>query len=373
MGYILYIVDENTLLPYLAGWLVVSVLLVVYYFFRLKEQSNYGITTIVVGLITYCIPALVITQPAWLYLLVVVTVLIFSELKSSFVEISQKFDKNEFIILAKFLIIAGVILPIVPDKQIVPFINLTPFNIWLAVVVVSAISYMSYLLRKFVFANSGIIVSGVLGGIYSSTATTVILSRKSRNLRHKNEIKQYASAIILSMAVMYLRILVLMLIFNVRLTIYLLPVFLIMAAFSTLWGLAIMRKAGRTNNVEQDNIITDKNPLEFKVAIIFTLLFVAFSFINYYVIETFGVGGLNVLSWLVGLVYIDPFLLNIFQGKYEVEMNAIALATLQAIISNNILKTGYAMFLAHRDLRKPIIIGMGAIILLNLMLLLFLV
>ncbi len=371
LGYILYIVDDKTLLPYLGGWLTLSVLLVIYYIFKHKELNTYGITTIVVGLITYCIPPLVITQPAWLYILVVVTVLIFSELKSSFVEISQKFDKDEFITLAKFLIIAGVILPIVPDKQIVPFINLTPFNVWIAVVVISAISYLSYLLRKFVFAKSGIIISGVLGGIYSSTATTVVLSRKSKNLSNQNEVHQYASAIILSMAVMYFRILVLMTIFNIQLAAYLLPVFLIMIVFSTIWGIAIFFKAEKRNVVEDDKIMIDKNPLEFRVAIIFTLLFIAFSFINYYVIETFGVSGLNVLSWIVGFIDIDPFLLNIFQGKYDVKSNAIALATFQAIISNNILKTGYAMIFARKSLRKPIITGMGAIILVNAILLLF--
>jgi len=372
LGFILYLIDPNTLIPYLLGWISLTVLLVVYYIFKLKKQSTYGITTIVIGLITYCIPPLVITQPAWFYILLVVTVLIFSEIKGSFVEASKKFDKDEFITLAKFLIIAGVILPIVPDKQIVPFINLTPFNVWIAVVVISAISYMSYLLRKFVFTKSGIIVSGILGGLYSSTATTIILSRKSKNLLHENENYQYASAIILSMAMMYLRILFLMLIFNMQLAVYLLPVFLIMTAFSIITGLVILYKAGKNDHIDKNNVITDKNPLEFKVAIIFTLLYVAFSFINHYVIEIYGVSGLNALSWIVGLIDIHPFLLNIFQYKYEVSLTVIGIATMQAIISNNILKTCYSLFLAGKGLRKPVAIGMGAIILLNVILLLFL-
>ncbi len=371
LGFILYIVDENTLIPYLTGWLTLSVLLVVYYIFKLKEQNTYGITTILIGLITYCIPPLVITQPAWLYILVVVTVLIFSEIKGSFVEASKKFDKDEFITLAKFLIIAGVILPIVPDKQIVPFINLTPFNVWIAVVVISAISYMSYLLRKFVFTKSGIIVSGILGGLYSSTATSIILSRKSRNLVNQHENYQYASAIVLSMAMMYFRILFLMIIFNRNLALYLLPVFTIMTVFSLIIGLTTLRKAKKNNSVDKNNII-DKNPLEFKVAIIFTLLYIAFSFITHYVIDIYGVTGLNVLSWITGLVDIHPFLLNIFQYKYDVSTNVIAFATLQAIISNNILKTCYVLFLADKKLRKPVAFGMGAIILLNAALLLFL-
>ena len=85
--------------------------------------------------------------------------------------------KNEFITLAKFLAIAGVILPIVPDRQLSPYINITPYKIWLAVVVISTLSYLSYLLKKFVFKKSGTIITGILGGLYSSTATTIILAK----------------------------------------------------------------------------------------------------------------------------------------------------------------------------------------------------
>ena len=70
-------------------------------------------------------------------LLIVVTVLIFAELKELFINISQNFNRNEFLTLAKFLIIAGIILPIVPDKAFIPGISLTPYKIWLAVVVMS--------------------------------------------------------------------------------------------------------------------------------------------------------------------------------------------------------------------------------------------
>ena len=91
--------------------------------------------------------------------------------------LTQKIDKNEFITLAKFLAIAGVILPIVPDRQLSPYINITPYKIWLAVVVISTLSYLSYLLKKFVFKKSGTIITGILGGLYSSTATTIILAK----------------------------------------------------------------------------------------------------------------------------------------------------------------------------------------------------
>lgn len=171
----------------------------------------YGITTIVVALITFCFAPVVITQPKWLFLLVIVTVLIFTELKESFGIISKKVDRDEFITLGKFLVIAGVILPIIPDEHIVPYLSNTPYKVWLAVIVILSISYLGYLLKKFVFRNSGIIISALLGGLYSSTAITLILSKRSKS--SEKFLNQYSAGIIIATAMMYLRVLILVFIF----------------------------------------------------------------------------------------------------------------------------------------------------------------
>ncbi|MFO8068220.1 MAG: DUF4010 domain-containing protein, partial [Bacteroidales bacterium] len=368
---ILYTADPHSLMPYLGGGLIISVFLGIYYWRKTQDQESLGFTTMLVALITYCIPLLVITQPEWFTILVVVTVLILTESKKSFVEMSRKFDKDEFITLAKFLAIAGVILPIVPNEPIVPFLEITPFNIWIAVVVISGISYFSYLLRKFVFTNSGIIISALLGGLYSSTAVTIILSRKGKAFDDTPGL--YAVGIILAMSMMYLRILILMFIFNNELALYLIPYFLIMIFVTAAVAGFIYYKNKNNLSIENEpDVELDRNPLEFKVAIIFTLLFIAFSFITHYVIEWFGIQGLNALSWVVGVSDIDPFLLNLFQGKFNVSMNLIAISCMQAIISNNIIKTVYASFTAGPKLRKLIIAGMMAITGINALLLLIL-
>ena len=92
---------------------------------------------------------------------------------------------DEMITLAKFLAISGIILPMLPNENLIPDINLTPYTVWLATVVVSGISYLSYLLRRYVFHESGILVSGIIGGLYSSTATISVLARKSRKALHR--------------------------------------------------------------------------------------------------------------------------------------------------------------------------------------------
>ncbi len=370
LGYILLIADPVGKRLFLGGGAVIAAFLLVYYFFKIQKSSGYGLTTILIALITYCISLLLITQPFWLFLLVLVTVLIFTEMKETFTSVSEKIDRREFVTLAKFLIMAGLILPIVPDKVIVSAIPVTPFHIWLAVVVISSVSYISYLLKKFVFKDAGIVISGILGGLYSSTATTVVLSRKLRD-DNKGK-KQYLAAIILATCMMYFRVLILVFVFSKTLFSYTLPVFLILIAVSALTAGVLIFKSKNEKfdtTVEMD---ADKNPLEFKAAIIFTLIFVLFSFLTQYSLNRYGHSGLNGLSLIVGVVDIDPFLLNIFQGKFDVSLHFLALASFQAIISNNAAKAAYACFFSGKKYWIPIIIMFSIIISVNIILLFFL-
>lgn len=369
LGYILCMITPLQYDLFLGGGLAIIIFFSIYYYFRLVNFKVYGITTIVIGILTYCLAPLIITQPKWLFMLVVVTILIFTELKESFGEMSKQFDKYEFLTLGKFLVIAGVILPIIPDQQFVSFINITPYRVWLAVVVISTISYISYLLKKFVFKDSGIIISGILGGLYSSTATTIILSKKSRTSScHEN---QYAGAIILATCMMYIRILILLFIFNKQLFLNLFLSLLILAVISAVVALIIIRKKP-LKKIEKDNIEADKNPLEFKVALLFTALYVAFSFVTWYAVENFGENGLTILSFIVGVTDIDPFLINIFQGKYNVSESILTLATIQAIISNNVVKVVYATFVSSKKVIKPVLIGFAVIIAANIIIEFFL-
>jgi len=371
-GFILYVIEPTNHYFFAGGGLALVFLLGINYYFKLLTFQRFGLTTIMIALITYCLAPIVITQPSWLTLIIVVAVLILTELKDTFMVFTDKLDKEEFVTLAKFLVIIGIILPIIPNERLIPEISLTPYRIWLAVVVISSISYLSYLLRKFVFHDSGIIISGILGGLYSSTATTVILSRKSKTSGEK-DLNKYSAAIIFATAMMYLRVFIIILIFNASLFLTTMPYFIIMFLITIGIGVFLMLNKKKSDDVDVDTtqIVNDKNPLEFKVALIFTLLFIAFSFITYYTIKNFGTGGLNILSVLVGVTDIDPFLINLFQGKYEVTETIIALATFQAIISNNFLKMIYSISFSEKTIRKKMIISFGTIIVINIILLFF--
>lgn len=359
LGYIFWISDPSGVL-YITGLAIIGIFLVVNYFNKITIYQDFGITTIAVALITYSLTALIRTQPTWLFLLVYVIVLVLTELKQPLNTFSKKVNREEFITLGKFLAIAGIILPIVPDKPIVSFLDLTPYRIWLAVVVISSISYLSYLLRKFVFRDSGIIVAGILGGLYSSTATTIVLAKQSRGLVYGQ--RHFAAGILLATSMMYLRIAILMGIFNTQLFQLLLPWFILMIMVSLVTALIVLYFRSDTKSIKPPVVSESVNPLEFRIALIFTLLFVAMSFITYFTVKRFGTNGLQALAYIVGVTDIDPFLINLFQGKFGVSTGLIAVATMQAILSNNVLKLVYGVALSGKKVIPLLLCGFGVIL-----------
>ena len=213
LGYLLYILDPTDMRLFMGGGAVLGLLLGLNYYVKQSQFHVFGVTTIIIALITYCMAPIVATQPSWFYVMVIVTVLLLTELKHTFTEFAQRMKNDEMITLAKFLAISGIILPMLPNKNLIPDINLTPYSIWLATVVVSGISYLSYLLKRYVFHESGTLVSGIIGGLYSSTATISVLARKSRKASEQ-EATDYVAAMLFAVSMMFLRFMILILIFS---------------------------------------------------------------------------------------------------------------------------------------------------------------
>jgi uncharacterized membrane protein (DUF4010 family) len=361
LGFIFYVVSPQNLLPYCVGGVLLGGLLAIYYFQKIKVQQRFGMTSLVTALITYGLAPLVCTQNIALVLLLVVAVLVITEMKESLRRFTTKFDDDEFTSLAKFIVLAGVILPLLPDAPISDVINVSPYKFWLAIVVVSSISYFSYLLRKFVFPDTGILLTGVLGGLYSSTATTVILARKSKEDIDGNRI---IGAMFLALTMMYLRIFLLALFFNSQIATMLLPKFVILIIISAAIAFYFtkIRKSAVKKGNEQIATSEHQNPLEFKTALLFGGLFIVFAIVTQFVIKTYGGHGVSVLAFIVGVTDIDPFIINLFQGKMSIGADIITIAVLNAITSNNVLKLIYSLSLSDKSLRKELIVSFGILI-----------
>jgi uncharacterized membrane protein (DUF4010 family) len=361
LGYVLFIADPKFYFPFLTGLVITGLFLAIHYFQKISQHQNWGLTSYVLALLTYCLPIMVFTQPVWLLLSFVVVILILTELKSNLITISKKASEEEFITLAKFIAFAGVILPLLPDHPISEQIPVSPYNIWLAIVVVSGISYVSYLLKKFIFPDSSIVLTGMLGGLYSSTATTVIIARRDKVGSAGGKA---VPAIMMANGMMYLRILFLAFLFNPAIaTILAIPFLLLFVLCKVLSKISENIPepiSGSTlgNMGFEDN----KNPLELKTAAVFGLLFVFFSILTNYVMKTYGHSGVTLLAYVVGITDIDPFLLNLLQHKASITETTVCLAVINATNSNNILKMIYAIALSSKSIHKKLFINFSILI-----------
>lgn len=370
LGFVLYILDRTDYVLFMGGGLVIGLLLAINYYAKQMKHNVYGVTSIVIALITYCLAPIVYTQPSWLYITLVVTVLLFTEMKSTLTDIAQRMNNDEIVTVAKFLAISGIILPMLPDKEIVKDISLTPYTIWFATVVVSGISYLSYILRKYVFRKSGILVSGFLGGLYSSTATISVLARKCRTAP-KNELTEYISAMLIAVSMMFFRFFILIFIFN-RSTFDISYPYLLLMSVATMAVALFMHYRWEKKKIEISNDSDESgNPLEFKVALIFAALFILFTVLTHYTLAYAGNSGLNVLSFVSGFSDITPFILNLLSNESVGDV-VILQCSLQAMVANVLVNMLYAFFFSGRraEMRKKLFAAFSVIIFLNIIALL---
>lgn len=364
LGFILYSVMPATMTLFIGGGIVLAGFLGIYYFNKMKIAHKWGLTSIMIALITYSLTPLVVLQPLWMVMLVVVTILIVVEMKESLFNFSKKFDRNEFTLLAKFIIIAGIVLPLLPHAPISDFIQISPYQIWISIVAVTGISYLSYLLRKFAFPDSGILLSSILGGLYSSTATTLILARQSKT---EGNTAKISAGIIGATGIMYIRLLILAFIFNTQVAFGLLPYFIVLLVVNfMLVNLFIFKH--RNDETPQLQISSTHNPLEFKTALIFGLLFAFFAVLTNYVVANYGNMGVSILSFIVGVTDIDPYILNLFQSTdKQLIVQTIVHATVIATASNNLIKMIYAIILGEKSIYKNMVIGFGTLTVISLL------
>jgi len=337
LGFILFKIDSNLHILYAGGFLSITLLYALLYQKNLQENKR-SILLYIVMLLVYSFGALIQTQPLWMTALLYVSIVFILNINRGVKKFTHKINISEFETLSKMILLSAVILPLLPNTNIIPYIPLSPFKIWLAVVVISGISYGGYILQKYFFPSKGYYLTGIFGGSYSSTATTVVLARKAKQL------KGYAvidAAIISATSVMYLRLTIIALIFNLDIGENLIFPFLALALIGFLVSFFYLK---REQKPQEHVEIVDRNPLELKTAFFFAFLFVAMIVLTHFVTKHYGTSGLEILSFLVGFTDIDPFILSILTGKFSITGTQTIAAIMIATGSNNLLKAIYALW-----------------------------
>jgi uncharacterized membrane protein (DUF4010 family) len=347
IGYIIALLAGPQLLPEILGFLVVGGFLMLSYWHKVNTQpaaDKPGVTSELSGLITYLVGSLIFHDRFWIATTITVASLLLLELKDVLEGLTRRIDAHEILTFTKFLLLTAVILPVLPNQEFGRFL-INPFKTWLVVVAVSTVSYGSYLLLQ-VTKESGILLSAILGGIYSSTATTVALSKRSS--REGSHPHLFSGAILLASAFMFLRITILVGIFNWKLLHLLAGPFLTLAVAAGVTGYIWSRRTDGPPEQFQPQYKHD-NPLELRSAFFFAGLFLVILILTRLAFSYMGNRGTYLLGAIIGFADVDPFILSMTQsGGATVQLSVSAGAILVAVSSNNLAKGIYAFCFGNR-------------------------
>lgn len=258
----------------------------------------------------------------------------------------------------QFVAISGVVLPLVPDRDIGPYGGFNPYSTWLMVVLISGLGFAGYLAVRIIGARAGILLMGVLGGLASSTATTLAFSRRSRE--DPSLAEHYAVAVVAACTVMLLRVIVATTLINPAFSIRLIEPFAWMALPGFVFGTWVwMRRRSKQSAAEAPSL---QNPLSLRTAIKFAVLYSAIAFLVTVVSKNGWTQSLLPLAFVSGLTDMDAITLSIARDQGS-QMDMIQLATNAVVlagIANTILKAGLAISLGSPGLRSRIAIVLGA-------------
>ena len=367
IGYATALLSGTQVVPVAVGFAVVAAFMLASYRHKIGQSSLAGATSEMSGLATYLIGALVHFGYLWVATTLAVVSLLLLELKVALETLARRTAPGEILTLGKFLLLTAVILPVLPDTNFGPF-QLNPFRIWLVVVAVSSVSYGSYVLQKATEHRGGVLLAAVLGGAYSSTVMTVVLARRARTEERPH---LFAGAMLIASAVMFLRVVALLALFNGALATALGPSLAVLALASGLGGFVLSRLPdGRTGEVERRYV--PKNPLELGAALLFGVVFVAILVATQLAVRYLGSTGVYVLAAIMGVADVDPFIMGMTQAAgAQTPLHVAAVAIVLTVASNNVMKGIYAYAFADRRTGRLGLAALSALALAGLVPILF--
>lgn len=331
---------DNGALVVAVGLAGVAALTVAAYWAEAREEPGVGGTTETAIVATYLLGVLATRGEPMLAAAGGVGAVILLSLKPWVERWTKSVERKEIDAAIRFLAIAVIVLPILPDEGYGPYDALNPRSIWMMVVFISGLSFLGYWLTK-LYGAHGVLLTGIVGGLASSTATTVSLSRLVKD--GSTSPRAAAAGIVAANVVMLARVGVILFVTSV-------------AALSATWpALAAGALVGLVaaflywrGEKEAQAEMTLGNPMELKPALFFAALLAIIAVVSRYASDQFGDSGLFAVAFLTGLADVDALTLT---AGHEASSGAISpesagAAVLIAVASNIFVKAGMTFAIA---------------------------
>lgn len=332
--------------------LAVAILLAVAHWLDINNERDYGLTTVVAALVTWCL-GLAVTQGLQTEAVAaaVVTAVVL-HLKERMHQWLSRLSADEFRAILQLLVVSLVLLPILPNERLGPWGALNPYNIWWMVVLIASLSLAGYFALKLIGTDRGILVTSIFGGLASSTATTLSLARLNRGL---NRPRLLAAGIVMACTIMFPRMLVIVAVVNRELLPALwLPIgamFLVSAVVAILlWR--------RSSAVSQG--AASPQPFQLWPAVQFGLLIAGILLLSNAITHWFGEDKLWLVAVAAGLADVDAITLSLARMAHgAISGDTAVFGIVLAGITNTLVKGGLALYAGGVVLGRYVWLGLG--------------
>jgi uncharacterized membrane protein (DUF4010 family) len=262
-------------------------------------EADAGITSEVAALLAALLGAVVAWGEVPLAASAAVVVTLLLTLKAPLHRLAGRVSGEEVLAIVKFGIVAVVVLPLLPDEPVGPYDALVPRKVGLMVVILSGVSLVGYLLVRILGGRAGWALAGALGGLVSSTATTLSFSSKAKDARE--QVPALAVGVILASTVLYARGAVVVGLMDRKLALYLAPRLAVLFVIGLAFALVQFRRGARRAAEDMEL----GNPVELGRAVALGLMFAAVILLARVAQAKLGTAGLWAVGLVGGLVDVD--------------------------------------------------------------------
>lgn len=342
--------------------LAIAAMLIVANIIKMKkfDEADVGQTTEVAALLMFAIGAYLVVGSQLIGVLIggIMAILLYiKERLHGFIEKLSAKDLSAIMTLAG---ISLIVLPILPNETYGPLDVLNPQSIWLMVTLIVGISVVGYFIYKLVGKKVGIISNGILGGLISSTATTVSYARKTKDAPNISKLAVFV--ITVASAISMVRVLIeVAVVVPEKLGQIILP---IAAEIVVVAVICVILFYLINKNKSDDDMPEPENPAQFKSALVFGLLYGFILLAVAFTKQQFGNNALYIVSIISGLTDVDAITLSLSQMMKGDRLQADLgwKLILLASVSNLVFKGIMAIVLGAKDMAKWIAMAFGVAI-----------
>ncbi len=347
LGYLtLFLSEKYSFLIYVAAF--VGVMILVGLSYHRTQRQDAGTTTEFSLIITFILGSLVFAKSYHLAVTVAVIVTTLLTLKIRLHAVVRQLSQSDIFSIIYFVIITALVLPLLPNQDFGPYNVFNPYKIWLIVSIFVALNFVAYFLSKFIDHRRSVILTGILGGFASSTATAWFFSRQSGRSSKGGAIQ--ASAVVLASSIMFPRLLIWLLLLNITLFQALWAPVLIIGLLGIGLGYFVGKKEQESAPATEHEI---SNPINFKEALIFALIYVVIQFVVGYAESRYGDEGVYLAAGISGLTDIDAITISMANyGKESVGLSVAAAAVMIAAFANTLVKYAFCLIFGNNNMRK---------------------